>query len=298
MKKQFGLGRGLESLIPTKAATNSPAGSKVKAQAQENVYYVEVNKLRPNANQPRRDFDKDALKELAASIKKYGILQPLLVSKVEIDNDRGRDVQYEIIAGERRWRAAQIANLPHVPVIVKDQFDEKRVKLEVALVENIQRTDLGALEEADAYLKLHRDFGLSHDQIAAKVGKARPVITNAIRLLALPANIKEALRSGRIVKSHARALLAFKDPTLQKATFKKILAGNFSSGEVEQVAKESAPGQRNGAPVNPRFAELEQNLTKNLGTAVFIKAGSAGGSIRIKFGDLEQLNKIAKTILD
>ena len=292
MKKQFGLGRGLQSLIPTKSSI------KLSPKIQDNVYYVEINKIRPNANQPRRDFDKDSLKELAASIKKFGILQPLLVSKVEIENQRGMDIQYEILAGERRWRAAQIANLPHVPVIVKSNFDEERTKLEVALVENIQREDLGALEEAEAYQKLAEEFKLTHDQIAAKVGKARPVISNAIRLLALPAEMKEALRSGKISKSHGRALLGIKDHTQRKNTFRQILTGNVATADVERTARAQATAVRNGTTTNPRFAELEQNLTKNLGTAVLIRAGASGGSIHIKFSDLEQLNNIAKTILD
>lgn len=292
MKKLFGLGRGLESLIPAKA----PA--KVSSKIQDNVYYVEINKLRPNPTQPRRDFDKESLKELASSIKKYGILQPLLVSKVEIENDRGMDVQYELIAGERRWRAAQIANLPHVPVIIKNDFDENRLKLEVALVENLQREDLGPLEEAEAYQKLFKEFGLHHHQIAAKVGKARAVVTNTIRLLGLPADIREALRSGKISRTHGRALLAFKDQNKQKEIFKQILAGNFATSEVEKAAKEHVAMTRSSIQTNPRFAELEQNLTKNLGTAVFIKSGASGGSIVIKFADLEQLNTIAKTILD
>lgn len=293
MKKLFGLGRGLESLIPAKSAT------KIIPKIQDNVYYVEINKIRPNPNQPRKDFDKEGLKELASSIKKFGILQPLLVSKVEIENERGMDVQYELIAGERRWRAAQLCNLPHVPVIVKDAFDESRAKLEVALVENLQREDLNALEEAEAYARLASEFKLTQKQIAEKVGKSREVIANAVRLLDLSPDIKEAVRSGKINKTHARALLSFKDDAKQKEVFKNILQGNFAVHDVESAAKaHKATATLAGTPANDRFTDLEQNLSKNLGTTVFIKSGPSGGSIVVKFSNLEELNKIAKTILD
>jgi ParB family chromosome partitioning protein len=293
MKKLFGLGRGLESLIPAKHTT------KITPKVQDNVYYVEINKIRPNPNQPRKDFGKDGLKELATSIKKYGILQPLLVSKIEIENERGMDVQYELIAGERRWRAAQLCNLPHVPVIVRDAFDENRAKLEIALVENLQREDLNALEEAEAFAKLASEFKLTQKQIAEKVGKSREVVANAVRLLDLSADIKEALRSGKINKTHARALLSFKDEIKQKEIFRNILAGNFAVRDVESAAKtHKATATLASTPVPSRFADLEKNLSKNLGTSVFIKSGASGGSIIVKFSNLEELNKIAKSILD
>ena len=151
MKKLSGLGRGLASLIPSKGAIKVVPKSK-----EENVYNVELSKIRPNANQPRRDFDQGALEELAASIKKYGVLQPIVVAKVSQETARGMDVDYEIIAGERRWRAAKLAGLPHIPVIVRDDLEAKNMKLEVALVENLQRENLNVLEEAEAYARLAR----------------------------------------------------------------------------------------------------------------------------------------------
>lgn len=292
MKKLFGLGRGLESLIPAKT-------NKVTPKIQDNVFYIEINKIKPNANQPRRDFDKEGLKELAASIKKYGILQPLLVTKMEEETERGLDVSYELLAGERRWRAAKMAGLPHVPVIVKDNFDESRLKLEVALVENLQREDLNPLEESEAYARLASEFKLTQKDIANKVGKSREVIANAVRLLDLPADIKAALRIGKISRTHARALLAFKDESKQREMYKQILAGNVAVRDLEGAAKahklsEGGTSQTAG----PKFEELQQNLSKNLGTAVFIRTGASGGNIVIKFATLEELNKIAKTILD
>src|SRR3990167_2856796 len=168
MKKMFGLGKGLSSLIPQeKRAT--PQFQK------ENVFYVEVSKIEANPDQPRRDFDGEALKELSKSIKKYGVLQPLLVTKLEKENKTGLNVSYQLIAGERRWRAAQLAGLPQVPVIIRDDFDQKRDRLEVALIENLQRKDLNPLEEAEAYDRLIKEFRLTQQEVALKVAKSREV---------------------------------------------------------------------------------------------------------------------------
>ncbi len=293
MKKLFGLGRGLESLIPAKT-------NKVTPKIQDNVFYIEINKVRANSKQPRQDFDKNGLEELATSIKKYGILQPLLVTKTEHETDRGLDVTYEIIAGERRWRAAKLAGLPHVPAIVKDNFDENQIKLEVALVENLQREDLNPLEEAEAYTRLANEFKLTQKDIASKVGKSREVVANAVRLLDLPADIKAGLRMGKISRTHARALLSFKDEKKQREMYRQIISGGVAVRDLEGAAKEHKISQ--GGSVRPvagsRFDELQQNLSKNLGAAVYIKSGASGGNIVIKFASLEELNKIAKTILD
>ncbi|MBI2063622.1 MAG: ParB/RepB/Spo0J family partition protein, partial [Candidatus Yanofskybacteria bacterium] len=200
---------------------------------------------------------------------------------------------------ERRWRAAKMAGLPHVPVIVKDNFDESRLKLEVALVENIQREDLNPLEEAEAYAKLAGEFKLTQKDIANKVGKSREVVANAVRLLDLPADIKAALRIGKIGRTHARALLAFKDESKQREMYKQILAGNVAVRDLEGAAKahRSVDGEM-PHEAGPKFEELQQNLSKNLGASVFIRTGASGGNIVIKFATLEELNKIAKTILD
>ncbi|HEY4506565.1 MAG TPA: ParB/RepB/Spo0J family partition protein [Candidatus Paceibacterota bacterium] len=295
MKKLLGLGRGLESLIPIKKNNVTP-------KIQDNVFYIEINKIRPNASQPRKDFDHNGLKELATSIKKYGILQPILVSKIEIETERGLDFSYEIIAGERRWRAAKIAGLPHVPAIVKDNFDESRLRLEVALVENLQRENLNAVEEAEAYSRLAAEFKLTQKQIAEKVGKSREVVANSLRLLDLPGDIKLALRAGKISRTHARTLLSFKDEAKQREMYKQILIGNYAVRALEGAAKEyrvsSDKTVASVAAASPRFDQLQNNLSKNLGAPVLIKHGASGGNIIIRFTDLEELNKIAKTILD
>ena len=297
MKKLSGLGRGLASLIPQ--------GMRVKvvprSHGEDTIYNVEVASIRPNSDQPRRDFDTVALNELASSIKKYGVLQPILVSKISTEHDRGVDVEYEIIAGERRWRAAKLAGLPRVPVIVKDAMDERQLKLEVALVENLQREDLNPMEEAEAYARLAAEFKLTQQDIASKVGKSREVIANAVRLVNLPGPIKEALRSGKIQRTHARALLAFKDEKQQMETFRTMLAGNSLTSRHLEASARSVHGPRAtlaSAPANGRFVELQHNLATNLGATVNIKPAGSGGLIEIRFTNLEELNKIAKTILD
>lgn len=290
MKKLFGLGKGLNSLIPS-IRNNKPGESR------ESVFYVETHKIKPNPNQPRKDFDKGGLEDLAASIKKYGILQPLLVVKEEKDSPRGLDVEYQLVAGERRWRAARLLNLPHVPVIIKDSITEDKIKLELALVENLQREDLNPMEESEAFARLQSDFLLTQKEVGERVGKSREAVANSLRLLDLPGDIKESLRVGKISRSHARALLAFKDEAQQKEIYRRILAGGLASREVEEVASASG-SNRSKIKKESRFVELEKNLAKSLGTFVFIKSGEKGGRIVIKFVDLGDLNKIVKTILD
>lgn len=290
MKKFFGLGKGLGSLIP--------ASRMVKPESpKENVFYVEINKIKPNSEQPRHDFDEEGLEELAKSIKKYGVLQPLLVSKEEIETLRGLDVSYNLIAGERRWRASKMAGLPHVPVIIRDDFEEKKVRLEVALIENLQRKDLNPVEEAEAYEHLAKDFGLTQKEIAEKVSKSREVVANAIRLLNLPQDMRQAVRSEKISRAHARALLAFTDEKKQREMYNQILVGGISSREVEGIAsavKSSKPSVKK----ENKFVELEKNLGETLAAPVLIKAAAGSGRIIIKFASLEELNKIAKSIID
>ena len=294
MKKISGLGRGLASLIPSRQVAKVIPKAK-----EENVYNVDIHKIVANPNQPRKDIDPAQLQELASSIKKYGILQPLVVSKVSRETDRGLDVEYEIIAGERRWRAAQLAGLPHVPVVVRDDFDEHKIRLEVALVENLQRQDLNILEEADAYMRFATEFGMTQNEIGEKVGRSREAVANAMRILNLPSNIKEAVRAGKIERTQARALLAFKNADQQQEMFKTILANrNISVHNLEDTAKMVHGTRKAPDQINPKFVQLQDNLSKNLGTFVAIKQGPNGGRIEIKFANLEELNKIAKVILD
>ncbi|OGN05886.1 MAG: hypothetical protein A2750_02420 [Candidatus Yanofskybacteria bacterium RIFCSPHIGHO2_01_FULL_45_42] len=296
MKKLFGLGKGLNSLIPDiKHIT-----PEIK---KDSVFYVEVNKVRSNPQQPRQDFDDEGLKELSKSIRKYGILQPLLVSKVEEESNRGMNVYYQLVAGERRLKAAKLAGLPHVPVIIRDDFEDPRVNLEVALIENVQRTDLNPVEEAEAYGRLSKDFGLTQKEIAEKVSKSREVVANAIRLLGLPKDIMESLRLGKLSRAHARALLAFSDEGKQREMYKQILAGGVSSKEVESIASTAKANQRlttnnQQRKQNQKFVELEKNLADTLKAPVLIHSTDKGGKIVIRFATLQDLNKIAKSIID
>lgn len=291
MKKLFGLGKGLGSLIP-QSSTEGKQDSK-----KENVFYVEIHKIKANPDQPRRDFDDEGLRELSKSIRKYGVLQPLLVSKVETETLKGIDVSYSLIAGERRLRAAKLAGLPHVPVIVRDDFEEKQKRLEVAMIENVQRKDLNPLEEAEAYERFHKEFGLTQKEIAEKVSKSREVVANAVRLLGLPVDIKESLRNGKLSRAHARALLAFNDPLKQKEVYKQIISGQLSSKEVESIASISKSSKKKPI-VDSKFLELEKNLAEMLKVPVLIRSEEGKGRIVIKFATLEELNKIAKNIID
>ena len=294
-KKMFGLGKGLESLIP---------GSKQMHpdSQKENVFYVEVNKIRPNPDQPRQDFNQEGLKELSQSIRKYGVLQPLLVAKMEEEGPRGRNVYYQLIAGERRLKASKIAGLPNVPVVIRDDFKTKGVRLEVALVENVQRKDLNPIEEAEAYERLAKEFSLTQQEIAQKVGKSREVIANAIRLLGLPQDIKESLRGGILSRAHARALLAFGNTAKHREVYGHIMGGRLSSKDVEQMASSSNPSKTKRAKLTTqeinRFQSLEKNLGEMLKVPVLIRSTDKGGHIVIKFADLQELNKVAKRIID
>jgi len=295
VKKMFGLGRGLESLIPN-AKHIQPESQK------ESVFYVEINKIRPNPDQPRQDFDQDGLKELSQSIRKYGILQPLLVVKTEEENLRGKNVYYQLIAGERRLKAAKLAGLPSVPVVIRDDFDKKGVKLEVALVENVQRKDLNPIEEAEAYQRLMKEFGLTQQDVAQKMGKSREVVANAVRLLSLPKDIKESLRAGVLSRAHARALLAFNSEDKQREVYGHIMGGRLSSKDVEQMASSSKPSKSKKSKLSAqemnRFQNLEKNLGEMLKVPVLIRSTDKGGHIVIKFATLQELNKVAKRIID
>ena len=296
-KKMFGLGKGLGSLIP-ETPTASPG-----AMQKENVFYVEVASIESNPDQPRTEFDEASLADLAKSIRKYGVLQPLLVTKIEEPSDRGLAVRYQLIAGERRWRAARMAGLPHVPVIIRDDLEPRMPskRLEMALIENLQRDDLNAMETAEAYTRLANEFGLSQKEIADKVGKSREVVANTLRLQNLPTYIKDALRSGKISATHARALLSFEEPKRQKQVYEAILRGGFSTKDVEYAASsaKAAVGRRKGRH-NAKFDDLMHDLSEHLGSPVIIRtAGTTGksGQIVIRFASDEELSTLTKKII-
>lgn len=290
MKKLFGLGKGLGSLIPSNIESTNTA-------RKENIFYVEINKIKANPDQPRQDFDEEGIKELSKSVRKYGVLQPLLVTKVETETPKGLEVSYQLIAGERRLRASQVAGLPQVPVIIRDEFEHKQDRLEVALIENVQRKDLNPVEEAEAYDRLAKEFGLTHKEIADKVSKSREVVANAVRLLNLPKDIRDAVRADKLSRAHAKALLSFADEAKQREVYNQILAGGVSSKDVEGMAA-SAKSNKKSVKKDNKFIELEKNLCETLSAPVLIQSAEKGGKIIIRFANLEDLNKIAKSIID
>lgn len=298
----FGLGRGLASLIPPKNLPAEEAGksaknsfqqsAKIQSEAlQDDFLEVPIEKIASNPQQPRHSFDEKELQELADSIKEHGIIQPLVVVKIAPD-------QYELIAGERRLKAAKIAELKMVPVIVREESGE-REKLELALVENIQRHDLNVLEEARAYKKLIEEFDLTQEDVAEKVAKSRSAVANKVRLLGLPIEIQRALQDGKITEGHARSILAIENSEKQRALFEMILKENLTVRQAEDKVKEvtvSTHTRRLGSSGVSPFKEEEEKIAANLGTKVVIKKSGNGGKILIDFYSKEELENILSKI--
>ena len=276
-----GLGKGLDALIP---------GGSRAGDFEDNINPSKVNisLIDVNPHQPRTDFDEESLKELAASIKKHGVLQPLVVSP--------KDDHYELIAGERRLRASKIAGLDEVPVIVRDATDHE--KLEVAIIENVQRTDLNPVEEAISYRKLIEEFNYSQDQAADAVGKSRSTVANKIRLLSLSTEIKRALRDGKITEGHAKALLSVEDKDKRQLLFEQILLNGFNVRDVEKIATRVSTRK----PIKEKTEQehlsnqLADDLKNHLGTKVNIKQGRKGGKIEIDYYSMEELSRIYQKI--
>jgi ParB family chromosome partitioning protein len=284
------LGKGLEALIPDMLQGE---GERVPASAGGGILSVPLGKVVPNADQPRKSFDAESIAELAGSIKRHGVIQPLVV---EADGAGA----YRIVAGERRWRAAKVAGLAEVPVIVKEYGREKR--LEVALVENVQREDLNPIDEAEAYRQLMEATGLTQDQVAERVGKSRSTVANALRLLGLPSDAMEALRSGVISAGHARALLSAVNPADRQAVLRRAVDEGISVREAEALAALYNKGGRAGTPkpvtravsrvLDPDLSAIEQNLIGRLGTKVAIKGDAQRGSITIEYFSMDDLDRV------
>ncbi len=295
MVKPFQLGRGLGSLIPGRAPTDNfwgagsaPAGAKPVAAAAMEIKNIAPQLIKPNPGQPRHKFDEDSLAELVASIKEHGILQPLVVSP-------RADGNYDLIVGERRWRAALQANLASLPVIVRAAAEQQ--KLELALVENLQRQNLNPLEEAEAYQRLRDEFNLTQEQIARQVSKSRPQVANTLRLLELPESIKEALWAGRITFGHAKVILSLATPQEQEKFFRLITAEGLPVRLAEAKAAQLKNKNRPTVAIhNLQYRQMEQELQRVLGAKVRIMTAGQKGKIEIEFyssGDLNELiNKI------
>jgi ParB family transcriptional regulator, chromosome partitioning protein len=294
VERRSGLGRGLAALIPAEGTSSGPAALQELA----------VTAIEPNPNQPRIHFDEEALADLAASIRELGILQPVLVRATE----PGR---YCLIAGERRWRAARRAGLDTIPAIVRETDDVGSI--EQALVENLHRQDLTALEEAAAYQQLIEDFDLTHEEIATRVGKSRVAVTNTLRLLQLPPAIQHLLADGRLTAGHARALLGSPDRGFQETLARRAVADHLSVRAVEEAVRDHTAGrdrEPDGPPAPgpgglprqrlrpPGLLELEELLSDYLDTRVSVTMGASRGKLVVEFATLEDLERVYRLITE
>jgi len=287
--RKGGLGRGLDALIPTTPIGDITNNSGVVVGS---AFEVDINAIAPNPKQPRTVFDEEALAELAASIKEVGVLQPPVVR----DLGSGR---YELIMGERRLRATKLAGLKTIPVIIRQSKDNEMLR--EALLENIHRSQLNPLEEGAAYQNLLNDFGYTHDELAVKIGKSRPAITNTLRLLNLPASVQRKVAAGILSAGHARALLALTDGAEIEKLANRIVAEGLSVRAVEEIVamtsgKEKSAQAKSAKTVSPRLKEIENGLADKLDTRVSVELGLAKGKITIEFADLEDLERIHKII--
>jgi ParB family chromosome partitioning protein len=259
------------------------------------IFWVDIEKIKPNPFQPRREFDEARLKDLADSIRQYGVLQPLVVSREEIQKeDGGISVEYELIAGERRLRASKIAGIEQVPVVIR-VGDDNITKLELAIIENLQREDLNAVERARAFMRLVEEFKFTHTQIGAKVGKSREYVSNTLRLLALPQEVLDALSQGKITEGHSRPILMLTDrPQEQMVLFKEIIFKKMTVRDAEKAARRIAFDRirRKEYLPDPEIAEMEEKLQESLGTRVHIERKENGGYITIDFFTNDDLHTI------
>ncbi|HJC48986.1 MAG TPA: ParB/RepB/Spo0J family partition protein [Candidatus Anaerostipes avistercoris] len=292
--KRKGLGRGLNTLIPSAPIPDAKL-ENIAEMNQNKPEHPEmtlpINEIEPNPNQPRNQFDEDSLQELADSIEQYGVLQPLLVKK--------KDGYYEIIAGERRWRAAKMAGVEEVPVIVRD-FDENEI-VEIALIENIQREDLSPIEEAMAYQRLMKEYHLKQDQIAEKVSKSRAAITNSLRLLKLDPRVQNMLEEEMISTGHARALLAIHDGDMQYEIAVKVFDEKLSVRDIEKMVKElnrpKKEKKKEETEYQFLYKDLEESMKQILGSKVSIKNKKNNkGKIEIEYYSRDELERIVDMI--
>jgi ParB family chromosome partitioning protein len=284
-KGRRALGRGLDALLPSKAAPEPARGST------PGTFECPIERIEPRRDQPRQHFAPDELEALAHTIREHGVLQPIVVRRVASGADR-----YEIIAGERRWRAVQKAGLKEIPVVVKDVSDD--AAFELALVENLQRQDLNAIEVAEAYARL-----LDHhtqEQVAERVGKSRTAVTNSLRLLKLPAKIRGAVVDGKLSEGHARALLGAPDAKTMTELADKVLRGRVSVRAVEKMVRsakqQATAGDKPSPPKNANVRDLEERLTRRLGSRTQVKHHGKSGQLVIRYADLDELDRILDVI--
>ena len=294
--KRMGLGKGLDSLIPDNKSAKTPKTENKKAEETAELksgeQMMKINMVEPNRDQPRRNFEEDALLELADSIKQYGVLHPLIVRK--------RNDYYEIIAGERRWRAAKMAGVKEVPVIIKE-YNEQEI-LEIALIENIQRENLNPIEEAMAFKKLLEEFNLKQDEVAERVSKSRTAVTNSMRLLKLDQRVQQMIIDDMISTGHARALLAIDDPEQQYALANKIFDEKLSVRETEKLIKEiknpKKPKEKKAVENAFIYEDIEDKMKQVLGTKVHVASkGKGKGKIEIEYYSDKELERMFDMIM-
>ena len=261
----------------------------------DTIFWVEVHKIKANPMQPRREFDEERLNDLAESIRQYGVLQPLVVTRKEIDTERGRSVEYELVTGERRLRAAQLAGLYQVPVIIYEASDDK-TKLELTIIENLQREDLNAIERAQAFKKLVEEFRLKHHEVASRIGKSREYVTNTIRLLLLPVEIQESLIKGEISEGHCRPILMLNDNKEEQINlYREILDKKISVRKAEKFSKDVVTRIKemfSSTPQNINQEELksiEEKLASGLGAVVRVEQDGEKRKVHIEFLSKEEL---------
>lgn len=330
------LGKGLDSLIPDKqpdeipdiltapeeVLIEEPTAKNVKSglaslgkstarsyqdhftpRKGDSVFWIEVEKIASNPFQPRREFDEEALKGLAVSIREHGVLQPILVIKVETETSTGLDVRYQLIAGERRWRAAKLAGLSQIPAVIRRGIPDDRIRLELALIENVQREDLNAMERARAFKQLIDEFHLVQREISERIGKSREMVANTLRLLYLPQEIQEALHGGRITEGHARAILmAGEDETKQQEVYKSVLLDRLNVREAENKARQVSgrvfvPRKRAAQVQDPEMREWQNKLQEKLGTRVRLERLGERGKIVVEFFSEEELRGLLDKLI-
>lgn len=275
--------------------------AKVFQQESESIFHIEVEKITPNPNQPRRNFDEAGLRDLAHSIREFGFLQPLVVSKIEKETPTGVAVEYQLIAGERRLMAAKMLGLALVPAIIRS-VDLEREKLELAVIENIQREDLNPIETARAFQRLQEEFRMTQREIAAKLGKSRETVANTVRLLDLPEYIQVAVQKGELSESHARLLLVIEDPNAQQHLFDDIVQNRLTTRDVKQRveqfggARRGRPPKSEEKPLPPELKAIQDSLSINLGAPVAIHKGASNGKITITFYSEEELEGILRRL--
>ncbi len=271
--KKAALGRGLGALIP---------------DSRQAVQEIEVGRIKPNPDQPRKSFDRTSLEELAASIREKGVLQPVMVR-------RGGEDEYYLIAGERRWRAAAIAGLEKIPVIIKESGPGE--SLELALIENIQRDDLNPMETAEAFQRLIEEFGYTQEELSRRVGKDRATVANYLRLLKLPVEIKGLVRDERLSMGHAKAIVSLPTRRLQVDAARAVVKKGLSVRETEALCRRLTAPEKGKRAKDPDIVELEERLKRSLGTKVRIRHRGKGGRIEIEYYSLEELDRLLETLL-